>query len=74
MAVLGSVVAVEEYVGFGNIYSYKLYKILVGSRIQGILDGLMKKKELAEKVVAKVGECPITVDIQEGRINPLPYL
>lgn len=62
----GSAVAMKEYDGFSNVYSYKLDKILVWSRIQGIPEGLMKKRELAEKVAAKVGEGPIKLDIQEG--------
>jgi hypothetical protein len=34
----------------------------------------MKRKDLAEKVAAKVGEPPITVVVNEGIINPAPYL
>jgi len=34
----------------------------------------MKKKELAEKVARKVGNPPITVIVDEGRINPSSYL
>lgn len=34
----------------------------------------MKKKELAEKVARKVGCPPITVIVDEGRINPSSYL
>lgn len=70
----GSAVVLEEYDGFSNVHEYKLDKIPVWTRIQGVPEGLMKKKELAEKVVGKVGEPPITVIIQEGFINPLPYL
>lgn len=70
----GAAVAMEEYDGFGNVHDYKLDKIPVWSRIRGIPEGLMKKKELAEKVEEKVGERPIKVDIQEGRINPLTHL
>ena len=33
----------------------------------------MKKKELAEKVAKKVGD-PITVVVNEGKINPTTYL
>jgi len=35
--------------------------------------GLMRKRELAEKVVKKVGD-PITIVMNEGKINPTPYL
>ena len=45
-----------EYFGFSNVKDYKLNKILVWARIQGIPEGLMKKKELAEKVARKVGD------------------
>ena len=34
----------------------------------------MKKNELAEKVARKVGNPPITVIVDEGRINPSSYL
>ena len=47
---------VLEYFGFSNVKDYKLNKILVWARIQGIPEGLMKKKELAEKVARKVGD------------------
>ncbi|KAM0921595.1 hypothetical protein ACQ4PT_006776 [Festuca glaucescens] len=53
---------------------YKLDKILVWTRIQGIPEGLMKKKELAEKVARKVGDPPITVIVNEGIINSSKYL
>ena len=33
----------------------------------------MKKRELAEKVAKKVGD-PITIVVNEGRINSMPYL
>ena len=33
----------------------------------------MKNKELAEKVAKKVGD-PIMVIVNEGKINPTPYL
>ena len=33
----------------------------------------MKKRELAEKVAKKVGDL-ITVVVNEGKINPTPYL
>jgi hypothetical protein len=63
-----------EYDGFSNVEDYKLDKIPVWTRIQGIPEGLMKKKELAEKVAKKVGEPPITVIVNEGQINPMKYL
>lgn len=39
----------EEYDGFSNVNTYKLDKIPVWTRIQGVPEGLMKKRELAEK-------------------------
>lgn len=70
----GAPVVLEEYDGFSNIHGYKLNKNPVWVRIQGVPEGLMKKKELAEKVASKVGESPITVIVHEGKINPTPYL
>jgi hypothetical protein len=68
----GSVV-VLEYDGFSDVHAYKLDKIPVWTRIQGVPDGLMKKKELAEKVASKV--CiPITVIVNEGKLNSTMYL
>jgi hypothetical protein len=66
-------VVLEEYDWFSNIHDYKLMKIPVWVRICGVSDGLMKKKELTEKVARKVGE-PITVAVTEGKINPTSYL
>jgi hypothetical protein len=63
-----------EYDGFTNVEEYKLDKILVWTRIQGIPEGLMKKRELAEKVAKKVGEPPVLVIVNEGKINPSKYL
>lgn len=70
----GAPVVLEEYDGFSNIHEYKLNRIPVWTRIQGIPDGLMKSKEIAEKVARKVGEPPVTVVVDEGRINPTSYL
>jgi len=67
------VIMMEEFDGFSNVHSYKLYKIPVWARTQGLLEGLMKKRELADKVVKKVGD-PIIVVVNEGKINPIPYL
>jgi len=50
----GVVIVREEYDGFSNVHAYKLDKIPVWARIQGLTKGLMKKKELAEKVLKKV--------------------
>jgi hypothetical protein len=69
----GSAVVLEEYDGFSDVHAYKLDKILVWTRIQGVPDGLMKKKELAEKVASKVG-VPITVIVNEGKLNSTTYL
>ncbi|KAI4997626.1 hypothetical protein ZWY2020_052968 [Hordeum vulgare] len=55
-------VVLVEYDGFTN------------ARIKGLPDGLTRKKELAEKVVKKVGEPPFTVIVNEGKINPSNHL
>ncbi|KAM0881910.1 hypothetical protein ACQ4PT_032634 [Festuca glaucescens] len=70
----GAAIVLAEYDGFSNVQDYKLDKLPVWSRIQGIPDGLMKKKELAEKVAKKVGEPPFNVIVNEGRINTSKYL
>ena len=62
----GAPVVLEEYDGFSNIHEYKLMKISAWVRIYGLPDGLMKKKELAEKVARKVGEPPFIVIVTEG--------
>lgn len=67
-------VVIQEYDGFSNVNDYKLDKIPVWARIEGVLDGLMRKKELAEKVARKVGEPPITMAVNEGFINTSKYL
>lgn len=69
----GTPLVIEEYDGFTNVKEYKLNKIPVWTRIQGVPDGLMKRKDLAEKVAVKVGK-PITVVVNEGMINPTPFL
>jgi hypothetical protein len=48
----------EDYDGFTNVHEYKLDKTHVWSRIQGLPGGLMRKKELAEKVAKKVVSPP----------------
>lgn len=70
----GAPVVIVEYDGFSNVQNYKLDMIPPWVRINGIPDGLMRKKELAEKVAAKVGKPPITVVVNEGKINSTPYL
>ncbi|KAM0863936.1 hypothetical protein ACQ4PT_044253 [Festuca glaucescens] len=70
----GCAVVLAEYDGFSNVEDYKLDKLPVWARVQGIPDGLMKKKELAERVAKKVGEPPFTVIVTEGKINPSKYL
>lgn len=67
-------VVIQEYDGFSNVSDYKLDEIPVWARIQGVLEGLMKKKELAEKVVRKVGEPLITVVVNERFINTSKFL
>ena len=69
----GAAIVLEEYDGFSNVLEYKLDRIPVWTRIQGVLEGMMKKRELAEKVAKKVGET-ITVVVNEGKINSTPYL
>jgi hypothetical protein len=70
----GAAVVLAEYDGFSNVQDYKLDKVPVWARIQGLPEGLMKKKELVEKVAKKVGEPPLKVIVNEGRINPSQYL
>ena len=41
-----AVVVMQEYDGSSNVEDYKLDKIPVSARIHGMLDGLMRKKEL----------------------------
>ena len=70
----GVAIAVEEYDGFTNVLEHKLDIIPLWARINGISDGIMKKKELAEKVARKVGNPSFKVVVNEGRINPAKYL
>lgn len=69
----GAAIVLEEYDGFSNVFEYSLNRIPVWTRIQGVPEVLMKRRELAEKVAKKVGEI-ITVVVNEGQINPTPYL
>jgi hypothetical protein len=69
----GAAIMLEEYDGFSNILEYKLNRISVWTRIQGVPKGLMKKRELAEKVAKKVGDI-ITIVVNQGKINSTPYL
>jgi hypothetical protein len=69
----GAAIVLEEYDGFFNVLEYRLNKILVWARIQGVPEGLMKKRELAEKVAKKVGDI-IHVVVNEGRVNSTLYL
>jgi hypothetical protein len=62
----GAAIVMEEYDVFSNVKAYKLDKIPIWARIQGVLEGLMKKKKLAAKVAAKVGEI-IAVLVNEGK-------
>lgn len=64
---------IEEYDGFSNVLEYKLDRIPVWARIQGVPEGLMRKRELAEKVAKKVGDI-ITIVVNEVRIKSTPYL
>ncbi|XBH72903.1 hypothetical protein VPH35_100106 [Triticum aestivum] len=67
-------VVIQEYDGFSNVKGYRLNKIPVWARVKGLPDGLTRRKELAEKVAAKVGDPPFTVIMNEGRINPASTL
>lgn len=69
-----SAVVIEEYDGFTNVQDYKLDRIPVWARVSGVPDGLMKRKDMAEKIAAKVGKAPLKVIVNEGRINPAKYL
>jgi hypothetical protein len=69
----GATIVLEEYDGFSNVLEYKLNRIPVWTRIQGVPEGLMKKRKLAEKVAKKVGDI-INVVVNEGKINSTPYL
>jgi hypothetical protein len=70
----GAAVAMEEYDGFSDVTSYKLDRIPIWARIHGIPDGVMKKKDMAVQVAGKVGKPPITVVVNEGKLNPTTYL
>jgi hypothetical protein len=70
----GVALVMTEYNGFTNVEDYKLDKVPVWTQIQGIPEGLMKKKELAEKVARKVGEPPIKAIVNEGVLNFSKYL
>ena len=67
-------VIIQEYDGFSDVSQYKLNKVPVWARIMGLPDGLTRKRELSEKVAAKVGEPPFKVIVNEGRINPASTL
>lgn len=69
----GAAIVMEEYDGYSNVKAYRLDKIPIWARVQGVPEMLMKKKELAEKVAKKVGEI-ITVQVNDGKINSTPYL
>lgn len=62
-------VVIVEYDGFTNVSDYAYDKIQVWARIKGLSDGLTGKKDLTKKVATKVGEPPITVVVNEGKIN-----
>lgn len=70
----GAPIVLAEYDGFSSVKDCKLEKIPVWVRIQGVPDGLMKRKDLAEKVAQKVGEPPIVVAVTDGKINLATYL
>jgi hypothetical protein len=69
----GAVIVMEEYDGYSNVNSYRLDKIPIWARIQGVPEMLMKKQDLAKKVAKKVGEI-ITILVNDGKINSIPYL
>lgn len=70
----GAPVVLTEYDGFSSVKDYNLDKIPFWVRVQGVLDGLMKRRDLVEKVAKKVGEPPIVVIVTDGMINPATYL
>lgn len=53
-----AIVVMEEYDGITDVRKYKLDRIHVWARIMGIPEGLMEKRELAEKIARKVGLPP----------------
>jgi hypothetical protein len=61
----GAAIVLEEYDGLYNVLSYKLDRVPVWARIQGVLEVLMRKRELVEKVAKKVGDL-ITVVVNGG--------
>ncbi|XBI32127.1 hypothetical protein VPH35_055617 [Triticum aestivum] len=63
-------VVIQEYDGFSDVKGYKLNKVPLWARVKGLPDGLTRRRELAEKVAAKVGDPPFTIVVNEGRINP----
>lgn len=65
-----ALVVIQEYDGFSDVSNYKWNKTPVWARIKGPLDGLTRKKQLAENVAAKVGGPLFKVVVNEGRINP----
>ncbi|XBI05112.1 hypothetical protein VPH35_133308 [Triticum aestivum] len=67
-------VVLQEYDGFSNVNGYRLNKIPLWARVKGLPDGLTRRRELAEKVAAKVGDPPFTMVVNEGRINPASTL
>jgi hypothetical protein len=81
----GAALAMTEYDGFTNVEDYKLDKVPAWTRIQCVLEGLMKKKELAKKVARKVGGhrsrldvnkplvCIVPITIKERKIYPVQY-
>ena len=69
----GAAIVMEEYDGYLNVKMYKLDRIPILTRIHGVLELLMRKKDLAEKVARKVGEI-ITFVVIEGKINSTPFL
>ena len=69
----GAAIVMEEYDGFSNVKAYKLDRIPIWARFQGVAEGLMKKRELAEKVATEVGDL-ITVVVNEGKINSTLFL
>jgi hypothetical protein len=70
----GAPVILTEYDGFSSVRDYKLDKVTIWMQVQGVPDGLMKRRDLAEKVAKKVGEPPILVMVTKGKINPAMYL
>jgi len=69
----GAAIVLEEYDGFSNVFLVQAEHDPLWTRIQGVIEVLMKRRELVEKVAKKVGNI-ITMVVKEDQINSTPYL